>query len=149
MVNYDHTRSFRIRQRTRTARGRPTQRRWLRMLPRRRRNTTRSQHPKAQQKQAKEYDFFHSLFFPYYRKKDAPKISLRILPGLPSKIFPKSVLFRIRQRRLKIEILPRIIITDIPHDFPDPFHIVWQLPIRHLLTEQIAKDSPEILMPGK
>src|SRR6185312_1968764 len=36
-----------------------------------------------------------------------------------------------RSRPLEIEILPRVIVTDVANNLADPFHIVGQLPVRH------------------
>ena len=56
---------------------------------------------------------------------------------------------RLPQSSLKVEIPPGIIVTDVADHFPDPFDIVRQLSIRQFLSEQVAKDTPEIFVAGE
>jgi hypothetical protein len=44
--------------------------------------------------------------------------------------------------------MPGIMITDILDNLADPGNIMWQLPFVDLLPKKVAKDPPEILMPG-
>src|ERR1700754_3668937 len=53
-----------------------------------------------------------------------------------------------RQRacRLKIEILPGVVVTNVPHNLADPLHIIRQLSIRDLFTKEVTENTAEILM---
>lgn len=46
----------------------------------------------------------------------------------------------------KLEKLLGIVIGDIPYNFPDPFHIVWQKTCLNVISQDIAKDPSVIFM---
>lgn len=51
--------------------------------------------------------------------------------------------------RMEIKVFSGIMVAHIRDNLSEPFHIIRQLTVGNIISDQIAKDSTEIFMPGE
>lgn len=51
--------------------------------------------------------------------------------------------------RLKIKILPRVVVANILYYPSGPFNVIWQFTSFDFFAKQVAQYTPEILVPWK
>ncbi len=50
---------------------------------------------------------------------------------------------------MEVKIFSCIIITNIVHDFAEPFHVIRQLSVGYVVADQVTENTAEIFVPGK